>query len=56
MALIGRLHALLIHFPIALVIVAALAEVGAMGHGGRGRRLRLRWRREAFAVDRRLAC
>jgi uncharacterized membrane protein len=30
MALIGRLHPLLIHFPIALVIVAALAEVVAM--------------------------
>ena len=30
MAFIGRLHPLLIHFPIALVIVAALAEVVAM--------------------------
>jgi uncharacterized membrane protein len=30
MALVGRLHPLLIHFPIALVIVAALAEVVAM--------------------------
>jgi uncharacterized membrane protein len=30
MALIGRLHPLLIHFPIALLIVAALAEVVAM--------------------------
>jgi uncharacterized membrane protein len=30
MALIGRLHPVLIHFPIALVIVAALAEVVAM--------------------------
>jgi len=30
MAFIGRLHPLLIHFPIALVIAAALAEVAAM--------------------------
>src|SRR5690349_9299637 len=30
MALIGRFHPLLIHFPIALVIVAALAEAVAM--------------------------
>jgi uncharacterized membrane protein len=30
MAVIGRLHPLLIHFPIALVIAAALAEVAAM--------------------------
>ena len=30
MALIGRLHPLLIHFPIALVITAAAAEIGAM--------------------------
>jgi uncharacterized membrane protein len=29
MALIGRLHPLLIHFPIALVISAAVAEVAA---------------------------
>jgi uncharacterized membrane protein len=29
MALIGRLHPLLIHFPIALVILAAAAETGA---------------------------
>jgi len=29
MALIGRLHPLLIHFPIALVIVAAIAEAAA---------------------------
>src|SRR5262252_3556241 len=30
MAFIGRLHPLLIHFPIALVIAAALAEGAAM--------------------------
>lgn len=30
MAFIARLHPLLIHFPIALVIAAALAEVAAM--------------------------
>ena len=30
MALVGRLHPLLIHFPIALVIAAALAEVAVM--------------------------
>ena len=30
MAFIGRLHPLLIHFPIALVIAAALAEIAAM--------------------------
>jgi uncharacterized membrane protein len=30
MAFIGRLHPLLIHFPIALVVVAALAELVAM--------------------------
>jgi uncharacterized membrane protein len=29
MALIGRLHPLLIHFPIALVVVAAIAELAA---------------------------
>ncbi|PYR56530.1 MAG: hypothetical protein DMF85_16330 [Acidobacteria bacterium] len=29
MALIGRLHPVLIHFPIALVIVAAAAEIAA---------------------------
>lgn len=28
MALIGRLHPLIVHFPIALVIIAALAESG----------------------------
>ena len=30
MELIGRLHPLLIHFPIALVIAAVAAEAGAM--------------------------
>jgi uncharacterized membrane protein len=30
MALLGRLHPLLIHFPIALVIAAALAEAAAL--------------------------
>jgi hypothetical protein len=30
MAFIGRLHPLLIHFPIALVVMAALAEFVAM--------------------------
>lgn len=30
MAIIGRFHPLLIHFPIALVISAAIAEVAAM--------------------------
>jgi uncharacterized membrane protein len=30
MAFIGRLHPLLIHFPIALVIAAALAEIAAI--------------------------
>ena len=30
MAFVGRLHPLLIHFPIALVIAAALAEVAGM--------------------------
>jgi len=29
MALIGRLHPLIVHFPIALVVIAALAESGA---------------------------
>ena len=29
MAFIGRLHPLIVHFPIALVIIAALAESGA---------------------------
>jgi uncharacterized membrane protein len=31
MTLTGRLHPLLLHFPIALVIAAALAEVIAIG-------------------------
>jgi uncharacterized membrane protein len=29
MALIGRLHPMLVHFPIGLVLIAAVAEVGA---------------------------
>jgi uncharacterized membrane protein len=33
MALIGRLHPLLVHFPIGLVLVAAAAEVAAMTSG-----------------------
>jgi uncharacterized membrane protein len=33
MALIGRLHPLLVHFPIALVLFAAVAEVVAMTTG-----------------------
>ena len=33
MALIGRLHPLLVHFPIGLVLVAAVAEVVAMTAG-----------------------
>jgi uncharacterized membrane protein len=36
MAFIGRFHPLLIHFPIALVIAAALAEVAAMVTGDEG--------------------
>jgi uncharacterized membrane protein len=40
MALIGRLHPLLVHFPIALVIAAAVAESAAMLTGsGRWRTL-----------------
>ena len=35
MALAGRLHPLLLHFPIALVIVAAIAEVAAIWSGYR---------------------
>jgi uncharacterized membrane protein len=33
MALIGRLHPMLVHFPIGLVLVAAVAEVVAMTTG-----------------------
>jgi uncharacterized membrane protein len=33
MALIGRLHPLLVHFPIGLVLIAAVAEVVAMATG-----------------------
>jgi len=33
MALIGRLHPLLVHFPIGLVLVAAMAEVVALATG-----------------------
>ena len=35
MALIGRLHPVLVHFPIALVLLAAVAEVVAMMTGRR---------------------
>jgi uncharacterized membrane protein len=43
MALIGRLHPLIVHFPIALVIIAAVAESGAsLTRDGR-------WRVVAFA-------
>jgi uncharacterized membrane protein len=31
MALMGRLHPLLVHFPIALILIAAVAELVAMG-------------------------
>jgi uncharacterized membrane protein len=31
MALIGRLHPLVVHFPIALILVAVVAELVAMG-------------------------
>src|SRR5712691_4342442 len=30
MALMGRLHPLLVHFPIALILIAAVAELAAM--------------------------
>jgi len=33
MAFVGRLHPLIVHFPIALVIVAAAAEGAAIGTG-----------------------
>lgn len=38
MALVGRLHPLLVHFPIALVLTAAAAEAAALLSGDR------RWR------------
>jgi uncharacterized membrane protein len=43
MALIGRLHPLLVHFPIGLVLVAAAAEAFAMTTG------RSEWRAVAIA-------
>jgi uncharacterized membrane protein len=43
MTLLGRIHPLVIHFPIALVLVAALAELIATGTG------RLYWRTVAVA-------
>ena len=43
MALIGRLHPLLVHFPIGLVVMAAVAEVVAMTTGLRD------WRAAAVA-------
>jgi len=43
MAFIGRLHPVLIHFPIALVIVAVVAEAGATA------RVDQRWRTVAIA-------
>ena len=42
MALIGRLHPVLVHFPIGLVLIAAVAEVVAMTTG--------RWDWRAVAV------
>jgi uncharacterized membrane protein len=33
MALIGRLHPVLVHFPIGLVLIAAVAEMVAMTTG-----------------------
>jgi uncharacterized membrane protein len=33
MAIIARLHPLIVHFPIALVMVAAISEVAAIGTG-----------------------
>ena len=42
MALIGRLHPLLVHFPIGLVLIAAMAEVVAMTTG--------RWDSRTMAV------
>ncbi|HKV98358.1 MAG TPA: DUF2231 domain-containing protein [Vicinamibacterales bacterium] len=43
MAVLARFHPLLVHFPIALVIVAAAAEAGALLTGDR------RWRAIAVA-------
>lgn len=43
MALLARFHPLLVHFPIALVIVAVAAEAGAVLTGSR------RWRAIAMA-------
>lgn len=43
MALIGRLHPMLVHFPIGLVLIAAVAEVVAMTTGLRD------WRAVAVA-------
>ena len=43
MALIGRLHPMLVHFPIGLVLIAAVAEVVAMASGVRD------WRAVAVA-------
>jgi len=45
MALIGRLHPLLVHFPIGLVLIAAVAEVVAMATGLRD------WRAVAVADE-----
>ena len=42
MALIGRLHPVLVHFPIGLVLIAAAAEMVAMMTG--------RWEWRAVAV------
>jgi len=46
MALVGRLHPLLIHFPIALVLTAFAAEACAVLTGRPG------WRRQAIALVR----
>jgi uncharacterized membrane protein len=43
MALIGRLHPMLVHFPIGLVLIAAIAEIVAMMTGRRD------WRAVAVA-------
>jgi len=50
MMLIGKLHPLLVHFPIALVLAAAAAEIAAM------RTRRASWRAiaaSAFVPERR---